>query len=1287
MPSPTIQILTVKPQGYAHSETFAELAETLRDAFLDLGTEACLTDNRFDPEAVNLILGWHLLDPAAERDLPPRCILYNLEQMDERNRPMLERLKRLAGRCEIWDYSRRNIDLLHQAGFPGSIQHVPIGVMPGLTRIQAALDQDIDVLFYGSVNNRRKHVLEALRAAGLRVHVAFGVYGAERDALIARAKVVLNLHYYDSSIFEMVRVSYLWANRKAVVAECHAATDLEPGLDEAARFVPYDRLIEACLDLVADAPARKALEVRGHEIMSARREADILRRVLAGEAEVPPPAGSGAPLCSLVVPVFNKVEYTRQCVEHLRKSTPDDLYELIFVDNASTDATAEFLASLQGRVKVLTNAENLGFVDACNQGAAEARGRYLVFLNNDTAPLSGWLEALVAQVEAEPTVGAAGSKLVYPDGRLQEAGGLIFRDGSGWNFGRFSDPLDPAFAVPAEVDYCSGAALLVRRELFERLGGFDRRYAPAYYEDTDLCFGLRSLGFKVMYCPASTVIHFEGITAGTDLSTGFKRFQAINQEKFVAKWADALAQQDSPPTETARPPATADRGRLRPVPSSSAGSPHVLIVDPFLPLHDRASGSLRLFRIIQILRAMGCEVTYIARYGMGQERYQLQLEAMGVEVLATDPQKLRQLGQDVQAPPIDLERILTRRPCHLAWLSFYDIAEQYLPDIRRISPGTPVVVDTVDVHFLREARLAQLTKDPAALAKAAQTRERELRIYAQADRVVTVTDADATVLRGAGLTVPTSVVPNIHLATEETPGWDARHGLVFVGNFNHTPNVDAALWLIQEILPKVRALVPDARLSIIGPNPPAAIQALSGPDVAILGWVPDTAPYLDAARVSVAPIRVGAGMKGKVGEALARGLPVVTTSVGAEGMGLEDGRQVLIADEAEAYAQQVARLLQDRNLWETLAQEGRAYITSTYGVEAAGKVLRDLVQLSPSSPQSAASVHPTPASGTISCRFCGRPSRLLASHHPGYRQHLTFAIHECPWCDVQFAVPATVPKGLYEDIYRNAAILPGYARYHRYASEISAQQDPLRWLGEQEDVYWFIREVLLTLAPGPQDPVFEIGSGLGYMTYALRRSGIRATGLDLSATAVEEATQKFGPYYRAAPAEVVAKEAAGQAAAVVLSEVLEHVLEPEVLLRNLMRLLRPGGLLLLTTPNKSAHPLGTLWDTENPPVHLWWFSETTLRIIAARLDLDIAFYDFSGFNALQWPGLRTSPPVAHRPPFLDAAGRALKTQADFPSPPRLEAPPIDVMTHFLHRKRDMVLQRSDSMGVILRRLA
>uniref|UniRef100_C6E7H8 Glycosyl transferase family 2 n=1 Tax=Geobacter sp. (strain M21) TaxID=443144 RepID=C6E7H8_GEOSM len=245
---------------------------------------------------------------------------------------------------------------------------------------------------------------------------------------------------------------------------------------------------------------------------------------------------------SIVIPVFNKVEFTRLCLETLYVNTPRDLFELIIIDNASSDGTAEYLAAQEGPgVQIISNAKNVGYTIACNQGAAKASGKYIVFLNNDTEPQKGWLENLVLMAEHDLRVGAVGAKLIYPDGRLQEAGAIIFSDGSNYSIGSCEDPKDPRFNTPRVVDYCTGACLMVRHDLFRKIGGFDERYAPAYYEDPDICFAIADLGYYVVYCPQSEVIHHESVTAGFDLVNGIKKHYFINREKFVEKWGRVLA--------------------------------------------------------------------------------------------------------------------------------------------------------------------------------------------------------------------------------------------------------------------------------------------------------------------------------------------------------------------------------------------------------------------------------------------------------------------------------------------------------------------------------------------------------------------------------------------------------------------------------------------------------------------------------------------------------------------------------------------------------------------------
>ena len=627
--------------------------------------------------------------------------------------------------------------------------------------------------------------------------------------------------------------------------------------------------------------------------------------------------GSEQPRVSIVIPVYNKIEYTIACLRSIAEHAGDVSFEVIVVDDGSSDTTPQRLASVEG-IRVQRNAANLGFIGSCNAGAEYARGEFVLFLNNDTVVTAGWLEALVACIETAPDAGLVGARLVYPDGRLQEAGGIVFSDASGWNYGRFEGPADPRYGFRREVDYCSGAAILLRRALFERLGKFDARYAPAYYEDTDLAFAVRAAGLKVYVEPASTVIHFEGITSGTDTGSGTKRYQVINRDKFAYKWRDALVRQPAPGTPIG-------------ISASHRARHRVLIIDATTPMPDHDSGSLRMVNFMRVLGDLGSQVSFMASNRLHVEGYTNALQALGVEALyapfVQDPVKfLRERGAEFD----------------LVILSRHYVAAPFVGLLRLHAPQARLVFDTVDLHYLREQRAAELSGDPALARTAAATRTQELKLIRDCDITLVVSPVEQELLARDAPGARVEVLSNVHEVHGCKQGFAARKDLVFVGGFQHPPNVDAVEWFVREVFGAVRTQLPEVRFHVIGSRVPESIRALADAQVIVHGFVEDIMPFMDGCRISVAPLRYGAGVKGKVNMAMSCGLPVVATPIAVEGMHVQAGSDVLVADSAAGFADAIVHLYRDENLWHTLSVNGLANVERHFSFAAARAAVKRL---------------------------------------------------------------------------------------------------------------------------------------------------------------------------------------------------------------------------------------------------------------------------------------------------------------------------------------------------------
>ncbi|WP_077612314.1 glycosyltransferase [Clostridium sp. Marseille-P2415] len=631
----------------------------------------------------------------------------------------------------------------------------------------------------------------------------------------------------------------------------------------------------------------------------------------------------GHPTVSIIIPVYNQIHYTYACLASILEHTKDVVYEVIIADDVSTDATAE-LSKFTENVVICRNETNQGFLRNCNQAAKAARGKYIMFLNNDTQVMEGWLSSLVNLIESDPSIGMVGSKLVYPDGRLQEAGGIIWSDGSGWNYGRLDDPDKPEYNYVKDVDYISGAAILLSNDLWKWIGGFDERFAPAYCEDSDLAFEVRKAGLRVVYQPLSRVIHFEGVSNGTDVNgSGLKRYQVENGRKLKEKWAAEFRKQcenDGNP----------DPFRAR---ERSQGKDIILVVDHYVPTYDRDAGSKTTFQYLKMFLEKGYVVKFLGDNFLHEEPYSTVLQQMGIEILyGKDHQAgiwdwLKKHGDDIK----------------VAYLNRPHIATKYADFIKNHTK-MKIIYYGHDLHFLREGREYELTGDPEKRRSSEYWKSVELRIMRKAavSYYPSYVEREAIHQIEPSINVKAIVAYVFEKFLNHIPAdFEKREGLLFVGGFAHPPNADAVLWFAGEIFPLIRERL-KVNFYIVGSKVTDEIKALEQPDNGIIvkGFVTEEelSRLYAGCRIVVVPLRYGAGVKGKVIEALYHGAPVVTTSIGAEGIP-ESETVMAVRDEPEAFAGEVLSLYQDADRCRQMCRDTQDYIRRYHSIDAAWNVI------------------------------------------------------------------------------------------------------------------------------------------------------------------------------------------------------------------------------------------------------------------------------------------------------------------------------------------------------------
>jgi GT2 family glycosyltransferase len=674
-------------------------------------------------------------------------------------------------------------------------------------------------------------------------------------------------------------------------------------------------------ELVESETLHAALVAQKKERFTAQARSELLDFLASRERLVV--QTSENPDVSVIVILWNQAHLTLRCVRALLEQHGPTL-EIVLFDNGSTDETTDLLSRVDGAL-VISNATNDGFLVGCNKAIAASRGRVVLLLNSDAFVRAGAISAAITVLDENADVGAVGGRLILPSGQLQEAGSIVWSDGTTLGYGRGLSPEAGEAMFRRDVDYCSGAFLMTPRVLWDRLDGFDEVFKPAYYEEADYCMRARALGYRIVYEPTATVDHYE-------YGSEEKRGDAIkasqrNHKIFSARHAATLRLHHFSPVT-----ANILVARERPRPNRR----RLLVIDNELPVAALGSGYPRMRQLLAEATSLGWAVTFYPIHQPNVD-WDVARAELSVEIEIAAGRGPAGLGAFLEERQGYYDVLLISRPDNIALLI------NAARDRSHVFDGCRVIYDAEALFCMRDMAKAAVEGLPRPDMDALISTE--VHLAAGTDAVICVTQAEADVFRSRmPATTPIYTLSHPTVLAPDAPGFSQRSGFLFVGRLleHETPNWTGLSWFIRECWPLVRRALPDATLSVAGHLHPVHVE-LKAPGVNLYGPVADLRPLYDAARIFLAPIRYSAGIPLKILDATAAGVPVAGTRLMAHQLVWTPGVEMIAEDEPAALAAAMAAIYRDQELWERMRRTATERLRRDHSKETFRSVLEAIL--------------------------------------------------------------------------------------------------------------------------------------------------------------------------------------------------------------------------------------------------------------------------------------------------------------------------------------------------------